>query len=56
MNVRQLRNVLLQVPDDAELYVSFGDPIDGPVWAAYKCEYNSLLNRFYVDYMERKND
>lgn len=55
MNIRQLRFVLQNIPDDAELYCSYGDPIPNYNWAAYKASYDTEKNIFYVQYLKREN-
>ena len=49
MNVSQLLYSLKDVPGDAQVYTSEGEPaIPGYEWGAYHAFYDEETNRFYV--------
>lgn len=53
MQVSQLKTVLDDhICDDAEVFVSFGDPQNGTTYGAYTASYDSILNVLYIEYKE----
>lgn len=53
MNIYQLKNSIYDLPEDAEVYCSNGDPFPNSQCGAYKTYYDHDNNIFYIQYMER---